>query len=343
MGLVAVAIALAANAGCSHGGEPINASSATASRPASHPRPPGHPCGVDGKLVPKCGVLVGVATQDHSAAGLAAADRSAHRPYDFVYRFHRIDETLPTPDEEAVVASGRLLHISLDTRGTMSWAEVADGKADEALAAQARALSTLGARVWVTFEHEMDAPAKVGWGSGADFVRAWKHVRSVYTAHGADNAVWVWVSIGTKESLGRTAEMWPGNDEVDWISWDVYNAAGCRTGQLDGSRWVSFEQSFNVFQDWLDANAKRLDIDVRKPVMISELGSSDDPADPSRRPSWYAGITAVLDAHPQVRAIGFWDRTGNGTCDYRYSESTDVAEAVSQVIAATALDLPGWR
>ncbi|MEO5744263.1 MAG: hypothetical protein ABIQ53_06685, partial [Terracoccus sp.] len=165
------------------------------------------------------------------------------RPYDFVYRFHRATSPFPSAEETALVQSGRLLHISVDTPPGMTWAQVADGAVDQALLEQARGLAALGKPVWVTFDHEPDNPAKTALGSGADFVRAWRHVHDLYTSAGATNAVWVLVMIGTQPGLARAATMYPGNDVVDWISWDVYNASGCRTGKFIPDRWQTFEES----------------------------------------------------------------------------------------------------
>lgn len=332
------ALAISALAACSSAPvDPTAAPSASSTRTAAPSKTdPGHPCPVNAKLVPSCGVLVGVTTDKPTPAALDLAERGLPRPYDFVYRFHRVTSPFPSAEETALVESGRLLHISVDTPPGMTWAQVADGAVDQALLDQARGLAALGKPVWVTFDHEPDNPAKTAMGSGADFVRAWRHVHDLYTSAGATNAVWVLVMIGTEPGLARAATMYPGNDVVDWISWDVYNAAGCRTGKFRSDRWQSFEESFDIFRTWLFTDGPKLGIDTSKPLMISEMGTVDDPGDPQRRVDWYKAVPQVLAKYPQVKAVGMWDHEGNGGCDYRFSGSDAVAEQISSLLKASA-------
>lgn len=280
---------------------------------------------------------MGVTTDKPTNAALGLAERGLTRPYDFVYRFHRVTGSFPTAEEKALVGSGRELHLSIDTPADMTWAQVADGAVDTALAEQARGVAALGKPVWLTFDHEPDNPSKTALGSGADFVRAWRHVREVYTKAGATNAVWVWVMIGTGPGLVRAETMWPGNDQVDWISWDVYNASGCRTGTFRPERWQSFEASFEIFRSWLVREGPRLGIDTNKPWMISEMGTVDDPGNPQRRIDWYEQVPQVLAKYPQVKAVSMWDHIGNGACDYRFSGSDDVMTQIGALVDSGAV------
>lgn len=332
------ALAVSSMAACSSA--PVDAGSARSTTSTRTAQPsqtdPGHPCAVDAKLVPSCGVLVGVTTEKPTMAALDLAERGLPRPYDFVYRFHRATSPFPSAEETSLVQSGRLLHISVDTPPGMTWAQVADGAVDQSLLDQARGLAALGKPVWVTFDHEPDNPAKTALGSGADFVRAWRHVHDLYTSAGATNAVWVLVMIGTQPGLSRAATMYPGNDVVDWISWDVYNASGCRTGKFIPDRWQSFEASFDIFRTWLFTDGPKLGIDTSKPLMISEMGTVDDPNDPQRRVDWYKEVPQVLTKYPQVKAVGMWDHEGNGACDYRFTGADAVVDQISSLLDASA-------
>ncbi|MBM6402078.1 glycoside hydrolase family 26 protein [Phycicoccus sonneratiae] len=274
---------------------------------------------------PSCGgVVLGVTTAQPSTEMLSAAEDFVGRPYDMVYRFHEIDDAFPTDEERGIVASGRLLHLSVDTRvedsrDGLSWAAVAAGRHDAELSAQGRAIADLHSPVLVTYEHEMDQASKSALGTPEEFVAAWRHVHDVYTRAGATNVVWVWVASGTTPTLERASVMWPGNDVVDWISWDVYNAAGCRADRTSAERHVSFEESFSVFHDWLEREGPGLGIDVTKPKMLSETGSVVYPDDPSLTAQWYSEMPDVLRRHPDVVAVGLWDHVGIQSCDYRFT------------------------
>jgi hypothetical protein len=92
------------------------------------------------------------------------------------------------------------------------------------------------------------------------------------------------------------------------------------------------------FYDWLRHNGARQGIDVRKPMMISEAGSVVFGDAPVLTAAWYAQIPQVLQSHPQLRAIGLWDRPGNGACDYQFDDHP----LVRATIARVGLSAPIW-
>jgi hypothetical protein len=335
--LAGVLCAATALAGCSAGPD-AGSSGAKSSGDGSSGS-----CGLGPLAVPRCdGALWGITTERPNAQDLADAEKAAGRRFDMVYRFHDLSDEIPTQQERELVAAGRVLHVSIDARefggAQVRWADVASGRHDDQLRRQARGIASLKAPVFVTFEHEADAPTKLAQGSGEDFAAAWRHVREVFTGAGATNAVWVWVVMGTQPSLGRAGELWPGNDVVDWISWDVYNASGCRAGRIDVGRFTSFEQAAHVFYDWLHATGRSQGIDPTKPLMISETGSVVYPDDPGRTASWYSAIPAALRAMPGVRAVGLWDHAGNAACDYRFNDVPAVQRAITKIGRQPRLD-----
>lgn len=293
----------------------------------------GNRCPASPGLVPSCGVWWGYSASDTSPAALDAVQRELGRRFDLVYRFHDLDDDVPTADERALADSGTLLHLSLvprdfsdPTGALIPWRRIADGEYDEALRRQAEGIAGLGTQVFVTFDHEPDQPRKGVAGTAADFRAAWRHVHDLFVGAGATNAVWVWVVLGWQQTFERAATLWPGNDVVDWISWDVYNAEGCRSGRIDSSLRQTFAQGVDGFYDWLRANGPRYDIDTSLPMMISEAGSTLQAG--SATADWYAAIPAVLRSHPQIKAVTLWSAVGNGTCDYRFTRSAGVTAKV---------------
>jgi hypothetical protein len=283
-----------------------------------------------------CGVLLGITTQQPTTQAVHKAESEAKRKFDVVYRFHDIDDVIPTADEKKLVADGRLLHVSVDARlfagPRVQWSAVAAGQYDAQLRRQGAGIAALRSPVFVTFEHEADQPDKQIQGTGPEFIAAWRHVQAIYRAAGASNAIWVWIMMGTAASLPRAAKLWPGNDAVDWIGWNVYNASGCRLGDVNPDRYVSFADSAKVFYDWLTQNRLTLGIDTSKPMMISETGSVLYP-DAARTAAWYASIPRVLRTMPQVKAVSLFDHTGNSSCDYRVWRSPVTTQAVSKMAA----------
>lgn len=295
-------------------------------------------------LVPSCGALLGVTPESPTLPALRRADGALGRPFDFVYSFHDINDQIPSPYDSAVVEGGQILHVDIDARDfsnpdphTVTWAAVATGAYDQTLTEQARGIAGLGVPVFVTFDHEADQPSRSALGTPADYVAAWRHVHQLFVDQGATNAVWVWVMLGWPPSFPTALQMWPGNEYVDWISWDAYNDSGCRSGTTDPSRMETFGQVALPFLTWIEANGPAAGIDVGKPMMISETGTVAYPGQPDASRVWLQGMTQVLRDHPQIRAVTLWDHLGsNPGCDFRLSNNP------AGVAALGALTGDGW-
>src|SRR4051812_1187327 len=276
--------------------------------------------------VPSCGVLWGISTPGGSAAKLRADESSMGRRFDLTYHFHRIGDLVPNADERTELAGGRKLHINIESAG-YSYAAIARGAADVGLAAQARGVSSISSPVYVTFEHEPDVKTKVSRGTPAEFVAAWRHVHSLFRAKGAGNAVWVWVTTGWYPNFPRYAALYPGNDVVDWISWEAYSTTACNATRnvLKGS----FATSAGPMYAWLhDGRAAAAGIDVTKPEMISEYGAVYDNGNPGAQGNWYRGIPQLLKiSYPDIKAVAKWDNP-HGNCRYDMGVSTRTAAGV---------------
>lgn len=168
-------------------------------------------CTLSTKEVPSCGTLWGIAVKPPTPARWKQVETQVGRSFDFIYRYH---DTGPVRPE---------------------------------LRAQARGVASIKKPVFVTFEQEANQNAKLSRGSGTDFTAAWRHLHRIYQDEGATNAVWVWVMTGSADNLDRAAQLWPGNDVVDWISWNVYNQSGCPTGTIAPAQYVSFEKKMKIF------------------------------------------------------------------------------------------------
>ncbi len=307
--------------------------------------PPPASCSLSAKGVPSCGILWGVATKPPTVAGVKAVEQKVGRNFDFVYRYHDLDATVPDASERAQVAAGQLLHIAIATRrfgegGAIpgGWAELAAGKYDTTLLAQAKGIASLKVPTYVTLDQEANQKAKIGvLGTGADFQAAWRHLHNLYAQANATNVVWVWVMTGSPTNLDSAAQLWPGNDVVDWISWNVYNASGCQSNAISPSAYVSFEARMKVFYDFVHQRGPSIGMDPQKPMMISETGSAKYPGDPQRTADWYGSIPSVLSKYPQIRAVGLWQSIDGG-CDYTFSTLPEALNSVKGIMADPHLD-----
>jgi hypothetical protein len=267
---------------------------------------------------------------------------------DLVYSFHDINDVIPSSYDEAVVARGQILHLDIDARDfssadptTVTWRDIADGAYDSSLAAQARGVAHLGVPVFLTFDHEPDQLARSALGSPADYVAAWRHVHQVFESNGATNAVWVWVVMGIPQTYGSSLAFWPGNDVVDWISWEAYDVAGCDVGPVDPARFHSFERATLGFYDYLHAHGSAAGIDVGKPMMISESGTVPIPGPSSPTHTWYDGAPQLLRTHPQIKAVTVWNHLGSSPgCDFRFTSDPELRASVHRLLDAGARSFP---
>lgn len=307
---------------------------------------PGAACPLGPKAVPTCGALWGVSTQPATLAGVEAIEAKVGREFDFVYRYHDVVGQIPDDEERAVVARGSLLHIAIAARKyrgneSLTYKQIAAGEFDATLLKQAQGVASLKAPVFVTFEQEANQKDKVGpRGTPAEFIAAWRHLHQLYAQAGASNAVWVWVMTGNQANLERAGELWPGNQYVDWISWNNYNQSGCRTREIDVARYQSFEEGLRDFYEWLKSTGLVKGIDANKPIMISEAGSARYADNPAKSAQWYADIPAALAKYPQVKAVGLWASGGGGseggTCDYRFQLDPVITQGVASAGKAIA-------
>lgn len=283
-------------------------------------------------------------------AAVEGIEELVGRRFDFVYRYHDVDGTIPDEGEQALVDRGTYLHLAIAARdfgsGDVPYADIADGSHDDTLRKQAQGVAALKVPTFVTFEQEANQKDKVGQrGTAEEFVAAWRHLHELYEKAGATNAIWVWVMTGNEQNLSRTAQLWPGNDVVDWISWNIYNQSGCRNSKLDVSKYVPFEEGLRVFYDWVTSAGLAAGIDAFKPMMISETGSAQYPDDPEKSAQWYADIPDALEKYPSVKAVGLWASGGGGPngCDYRFQHNPVITEGVEKAGQELRLDAGATR
>lgn len=313
----------------------------TETTPASPPtvttsRPDSDPCPVSAKLVPTCGVLWGLATRPQDLSALASVEKSVGRTFDIVYNYHDINDVIPTATEVTEARQGRTLHLAIAARiygsrqDSVTYSAITAGQYDAELSRQAEGVASLGVPVFMTFDQEANQHDKLGpRGTAADFRAAWRHIHDLYAQAGATNAVWVWVMTGAPDNLARAGELWPGNDVVDWISWNVYNQSGCGSGTVTPSKYTSFKGAMTPFYEWVHRQGPTRGIDPDKPMMISETGSVLYSGDPQRTARWYAAIPTTLAKYPQIKAVTLWDSKTSEACDYTFQRDPGVLASVA--------------
>nr|WP_240948142.1 endoglucanase [Planosporangium mesophilum] len=245
-------------------------------------------------------------TQPERVAAVSTLERQLGRKLDIVNTYRRFDQDLLTSSDLTFTERGSTMMISWaggDTRA------ITAGQYDQVIRTGARAVKAYGKPLLLRFRWEMDRPnmAAAMW-SPADYIAAWKHVRSIFTAEGAANVSWVWCPTNEGFVGGYAQPFYPGDDQVDWVCVDVYA----------GTRFAPLGELLTPFLRWSAQHPT-------KPIMIGEFGVARAWG-PAQRAAWLRDAAEVFKANPQIRAALYFESdpdNGNGTPTNEFRVSDD--------------------
>ena len=185
---------------------------------------------------------------------------------------------------------------------------VLSGAHDAYIDSWARGLAAFGRPVLLRFAHEMHDHGWYPWAVGrngntaADALAAWRHVRAIFRAAGADNVQWVWNpnTLGDAPAARHEAvyrSLYPGDAEVDWVGLDVFNTGPA----LD---WGA--PYWRSFRDALSAPYEALARVSRHPLLLPEVGCTETGGS---KATWIAEALSpdTAERFPRVRALVWFD------------------------------------
>jgi hypothetical protein len=239
--------------------------------------------------------------------------------------FFAWDEAWPGANEYLARDLGRTLILSWSSRrqdgALVPWAAIADGREDALIDSRARDLMSFGAPLFFVFHHEPNGK----WNAGTpdEFIAAWRHIRTRFLQEGVTNVSYTLVMFDTAyESGGAADDYYPGDAYVDVLGVDAYNWYGC-PGRNDP--WRSFEEKAQAFYDFGVAHGK--------PMVVAELGSTEDPADPNRKAQWFLEASIALKRWPGIMGVSYFHNGPPNTCNW-YVDSSSLALLAFQTWAA---------
>jgi beta-mannanase len=240
------------------------------------------------------------------------------RRFDIVHFYHQWTSNFPTAAERALAAEGRTLLLNWKSNG--NWRSIANGSQDAQIATTANRLKALGRKVFLAFHHEPenDIPAA---GQPSDYAGAFRRVVDGFRRAGAGNVVFVWNMMGFVGGHGDIyPQLYPGDQYVDWISYDPYNWYGCKSGHKPRS----FAEITKPFYDWTAAHHPS------KPLMLSEYGLREQPAGAPTKAQWFRDqLTALKTTRTRIKALVYFNTNHN--CDWRITSSSSSVAAYKQV------------
>lgn len=186
--------------------------------------------------------------------------------------------------------------------------DILDGDWDAYISQRGAELAALGTPVMVRWGHEFNGDW-YPWATGLNgkdpqtYVRAYQRVHDLVTAAGATNVQWIWSYNNDSvpgEPWNQPAAGYPGDDYVDWVGLDGYNWGFGPSWDPTGNHWRSFDSVIG------EAYRTAMQIAPDKPVMIAEIGSTEDGGD---KAEWLSTAFTDLAAgrYPNIRLLTYFD------------------------------------
>jgi hypothetical protein len=184
-------------------------------------------------------------------------------------------ERFATAFADTVRRHGAVTIMQWDPTGA-SVSKIAAGGYDRYLRTFADSVRHFGQPVVIGFGHEMNANW-YPWGYGhvppSLFVAAWRHIVTLFRAHGADNVTWLWTINADLPTTGPVASWWPGAGYVTWVG-------------IDGYYYIRANNFVSVFGKTI-AQVRAI---TNKPLLLSETGAGPTAGQAAKIPNLFDGV-----------------------------------------------------
>ena len=231
----------------------------------------------------------------------------------------------PTAYELGLQAQGTTIVLSVATR-TLSgipvpWASVAAAKPGSALYSQMQSwadrIRAFGSPIWVTMQHEPEVAANNSLGSQAAYIAAWRNWVAVFRAEQATNVKFMFITTAYGYTLKPTNRMYvpafyPGDAVVDGIAVDAYNWYNCPNHPA---------VAWNSLQFLIRGQLAFVAAHPAQQPWVTEFGSVEDPANPTRRAQWITAAQSLFKAPGYGRYAGVMYYDLKKACDWRVETS----------------------
>lgn len=222
-----------------------------------------------------------------------------------------------------IVSSNPSFTSSCPKKDKSLYETIASGECDDFLKSVGKNLRSYNKPLFLRFAWEMNLP-DMYWSvdrvnsTPQDFINAWRRFHDILRDENANNVIWVLSFNTSSPKTIPYANLYPGDEYVDWVAIDGYNWGDAQ----DWSRWTSFNGVFR------QSYGELLNI-TDKPVMLSEVNSAPTGGDKSK---WLEDmlIKQIPDEYPNIKAIVFFNEnksTGENV-DWRIEKSKNYVSAV---------------
>lgn len=243
------------------------------------------------KLVPSCGVLWGAIadakSEDQGPDAHREWEQTIGRTFGVYSSYHVADYRFPSERELELArepGNERILLMNWRVAEGSTWAAVARGELDARIDAQIAHIKELGFTepFLLTLHQEMEPEVINTPGSGmepSDYADMFRYVITKFRSEGITNAVSVMAYLGYPNWVSASwfDELWPGEEYVDWISWDPYTWAPFDYWSPDSlTSLLTFDgglADYEGFYDYMTAKYPGI------PLLLGEWGMYERPVD----------------------------------------------------------------
>ena len=224
-------------------------------------------------------------------------ERRIDRRLDLTRHYIRWDRNLVNGPIEQSAKGGRIPLIAWHTQrldgSWVKWREIAKGRHDREIAAQAKLLRDWGGEAYFVFNHE---PENDPAGNAGDFADAFDHVRATFENDGVGRLQYVATLMrGTYQGARGGPGAWlPQN--CDLLGADGYNRGACNPA----IGWEAFDSIFDAARKVAQAHRKGLVIEEWGCVERGACGGTN--AGQSKA-EWLRTAGATIESWPEVRAV----------------------------------------
>jgi len=212
-----------------------------------------------------------------SYAQVEAFAKAVGRQPNLALYFSGWGEQFKTSFARAARAHGAVPMIDMNPFG-VSMRYIAAGRSDGYLRSFALAVRSYGYPVVISFAHEMNGNwYPWGWtrASPTEWIKAWRHVVTLFRRSGADNVAWLWAVNGVATGEGPIRYWWPGKSYVTWVGMDAY-----------------YTQPTQDFTNLFGPTIAAIREITHKPLLIAETAVGRLAGQAAKIPNLFAGVRA---------------------------------------------------
>jgi hypothetical protein len=193
-------------------------------------------------------------------------------------------------------------------------AQVNSGAYDSCFQDVAQRFKAFGHPVWLRLWWEFNEPWQL-WNydpsNPQPFIAAWQRVVGIFRSAGATNTMFVWAADEGYFDPAKTlqANGYPGDAYVDWVASDRYNwNRSTNWCSQFHAGWCEFWEIFHHGFTGSQAVGVEPSFRNRKPYVVAETGSVEDPNNATHKGQWMQNMQASIKTEfPGLRMLLYFD------------------------------------